>query len=125
MAQASVEYDQARAYHSSYFEMLGEQGFPGLGLWLLIHFGGLIRMEIVRRRYKKRDGAEWISGMANALQQAHLVYLVGSIFVGIAFQPFVYMLVGLQISLDTYATRKLLQEETQGFGRRAKAAAAG
>lgn len=125
MAQASVEYDQARAYHSSYFEMLGEQGFPGLGLWLLIHFGGLIRMEIVRRRYKKRDGAEWISGMANALQQAHLVYLVGSIFVGIAFQPFVYMLVGLQIGLDTYATRKLLQEETQGFGRRAKAAAAG
>ncbi|HMO68663.1 MAG TPA: DUF5935 domain-containing protein, partial [Novosphingobium sp.] len=25
--------DEARAYHSSYFEMLGEQGWPGLALW--------------------------------------------------------------------------------------------
>jgi O-antigen ligase len=34
----AVEYvdhtDQARAYHSAVFEMLGEQGWPGLGLWL-------------------------------------------------------------------------------------------
>jgi probable O-glycosylation ligase (exosortase A-associated) len=102
----TVGYDQARAYHSSYFEMLGEQGWPGLILWTLIHFGGLFRMEILRARYKKREGQEWISALANALQQGHLIYLVGSLFVGIAFQPFVYMLVGLQIGLDTYAARE-------------------
>ncbi len=118
----SVEYDQARAYHSAYFEMLGEQGWPGLILWLLIHGGGLIRMEILRARYKKREGQEWISNMANALQQAHLIYLVGSLFVGIAFQPFVYMLVGLQIGLDTYAGRKLREEAAEPFGRKAKVA---
>jgi probable O-glycosylation ligase (exosortase A-associated) len=101
----TIEYDQSRAYHSSYFEMLGEQGWPGLTLWLLIHFGGLFRMEVLRARYKKCAGEQWISGMANALQQAHLIYLFGSLFVGIAFQPFVYMLVGLQIGLDTYAAR--------------------
>lgn len=101
-----IEYDQSRAYHSAYFEMLGEQGWPGLILWVLIHFGGLIRMEIVRARARKREGQEWIAAMANALQQAHLIYLVGSLFVGIAFQPFVYMLVGLQIGLDTYASRQ-------------------
>jgi putative inorganic carbon (hco3(-)) transporter len=28
------------------------------------------------------------------------------LFVGIAFQPFVYMLVALQISLDTYLARR-------------------
>ena len=101
-----IEYDQSRAYHSAYFEMLGEQGWPGLILWVLIHFGGLIRMEVVRARARKREGQEWIAAMANALQQAHLIYLVGSLFVGIAFQPFVYMLVGLQIGLDTYASRQ-------------------
>jgi probable O-glycosylation ligase (exosortase A-associated) len=118
----SVEYDQARAYHSSYFEMLGEQGWPGLILWLMIHGGGLVRMEIIRARYKKREGSEWISAMANALQQAHLIYLVGSLFVGIAFQPFVYMLVGLQIGLDTYAGRKSREDATEPFGRKAKVA---
>ncbi len=98
-----VEYDQARAYHSSYFEMLGEQGYPGLALWLMIHVGGLIRMEILRARWRRSEGSEWIGELANALQQAHVIYLVGSAFVGIAFQPFVYMLVGLQIGLDNYA----------------------
>ncbi len=118
----SVENDQSRAYHSSYFEMLGEQGFPGLFLWLLIHFGGLIRMEVLRSRYKKREGLEWISGLANALQQGHFIYLVGSVFVGIAFQPFLYMLVGMQIGLDTYAARRARGETTEPFGRKAKVA---
>ena len=111
----SVEYDQARAYHSAYFEMLGEQGWPGLILWLLIHFGGLIRMEVLRQRYKKREGERWIADLATALQQAHAVYLVGSLFVGIAFQPFVYMLVGLQIGLDTYAARRARAGTTTPF----------
>lgn len=118
----SVENDQARAYHSSYFEMLGEQGFPGLFLWLLIHYGGLIRMEVLRARYKKREGMMWISSLANALQQGHFIYLVGSLFVGIAFQPFVYMLVGMQIGLDTYAARRARNETATPFGRKPKVA---
>jgi probable O-glycosylation ligase (exosortase A-associated) len=114
----SVEYDKSRAYHSAYFEMLGEQGFVGLFLWLMIHFGGLIRMEIIRKRYRNMVGEEWIGDLANGLQQAHLIYLVGSLFVGIAFQPFVYMLVGLQIGLDTYAARKTRDADIAPFGRK-------
>ncbi len=103
--ETAIQTDQARAYHSAYFEMLGEQGYPGLVLWLVIHITGLFRMEVLRARYRKSEDFGWIGGLAIALQQAHLIYLVGSLFVGIAFQPFVYMLVGLQIGLDTYAGR--------------------
>jgi probable O-glycosylation ligase (exosortase A-associated) len=100
--------DQGRAYHSSFFEMLGEQGFPGLIIWLLIHVGGVWRMEVIIRMYKKRNRADetWVAPLATALQNAQIIYLVGSLFVGIAFQPFVYMLVGIQIGLDTYLTRR-------------------
>ncbi len=101
----SVEYDQARAYHSAYFEMLGEQGYPGLLIWLAIHLGGLFSMERLRARTKKIVEAEWVSALAGALLQAHLVYLVGALFIGIAFQPFVFMLIGLQIGLAIYARR--------------------
>ncbi|UVO52738.1 putative O-glycosylation ligase, exosortase A system-associated [Sphingomonas sp. SUN039] len=101
----SVEYDQARAYHSAYFEMLGEQGYPGLLIWLAIHLGGLFSMERLRARTKKMAEAEWVSGLAGALFQAHVIYLVGALFIGIAFQPFVFMLIGLQIGLSTYARR--------------------
>jgi putative inorganic carbon (hco3(-)) transporter len=100
--------DQGRAYHSSFFEMLGEQGFPGLLLWLIIHVGGVWRMEVVSRMYKKRNRPDetWVAPLATALQNAQIIYLVGSLFVGIAFQPFVYMLVGMQIGLDTYLARR-------------------
>jgi len=101
----TVEYDQARAYHSAYFEMLGEQGYPGLVIWLAIHLGGLFSMERLRARTRKIAEAEWVSGLAGALFQAHVIYLVGALFIGIAFQPFVFMLIGLQIGLATYARR--------------------
>jgi probable O-glycosylation ligase (exosortase A-associated) len=100
--------DEGRAYHSSYFEMLGEQGFPGLIIWLLIHVGGVWRMESIMRIYKRRgrEDEAWVIPLARALQNAQIIYLVGSLFVGIAFQPFVYMLVAMQISLDTYLSRR-------------------
>ena len=99
--------DKARAYHSSYFEMLGEQGWPGLFLWLWLQGLGVWQMERLRWRYaKKEDGRKsWQWGLATALQQAQVVYLVGSLFVGIAFQPFLFMLVGMQCALWSYVRR--------------------
>lgn len=99
--------ERARAYHSSYFEMLGEQGYPGIALWLLLHILGVVQMELLHRRFRKAppEGLEWVGPLADALQQAQIVYLVGGSFVGIAFQPFCYMLVGLQCALSAYVGR--------------------
>ena len=102
-----VVNDQGRAYHSSYFEMLGEQGFPGLAIFLLLHGYGVIRMEALRRRFRKAAGEDaWIGPLAGALQTAHLVYLVGSLFVGIAFMPFMFMLIGAEIGIDNHLKRR-------------------
>ena len=105
--QASVHSDEGRAYHSSYFEMLGEQGFPGLFLFLIIHGLGLVRMEVLRRRWRGAQGeTAWIAPLATALQSFQLIYLAGSLFVGIAFQPFVWMVVAVQIGFDSYVARR-------------------
>jgi hypothetical protein len=57
--------------HSAYFEMLGEQGWPGLILWLTIQISGIVQLEGVQRRLRKstdpRDRKD--AGMALALQQ--------------------------------------------------------
>ncbi len=100
--------DQGRAYHSSYFEMLGEQGWIGLALWLLIHAIGIVRMEWLRRHYRGDDipdDQQWIAPLATALQHAQLVFLLGALFVGIAYQPIFLMLLAVQIGLDTYLAR--------------------
>lgn len=93
--------DKARAYHSSYFEMLGEQGWLGLALWLWLNLLGIWQMEKIRRRWRGREGADerWQAPLAEALQQGLIIYMVGSLFVGIAFQPFIFMLAGLQCAL--------------------------
>ncbi len=100
--------DEGRAFHSSYFEMLGEQGFPGLIIWLIIQIGGVWRMEAIQRVYRKRDKPDetWIAPLANALQNSQIIYLVGSLFVGIAFQAFFFMFTALQIGFDTYLARR-------------------
>ena len=104
--------DKGRAYHSSYFEMLGEQGWPGLVLWLTIQVMGLWQMERLRRRWKRKASAEgagpdvqWQAPLANALQQAQLIYLLGGAFLGIAYQPFILMLIGMQCGLWSYLRR--------------------
>jgi len=107
----TIEYnqvtDKGRAFHSSYFEMLGEQGWPGLALWLWLQGLGVWQMERIRWRYAKRDGgrATWQWTLATALQQSQLTYLVGAAFVGIAYQPFIFMLIGLQCALRAYVRR--------------------
>jgi probable O-glycosylation ligase (exosortase A-associated) len=99
--------DKARAYHSSYFEMLGEQGWPGLVLWLWLQLLGVWQMERIRWRYKRtEEGTQsWQWGLATALQQAQLVYLLGAAFVGIAYLPYSFMLIGLQCGLWSYVKR--------------------
>lgn len=99
--------DGARAFHSSYFEMLGEQGIPGFLLWLTIQLSGLFQMELLRRRWSKRTdpSEQWQAPLAVALQLAQIVYMFGSLFVGIAFQPFILMLIGVQCGVWSYLRR--------------------
>jgi probable O-glycosylation ligase (exosortase A-associated) len=101
-----TQADAGRAWHSAYFEMLGEQGWPGLGLFLLIHLAGLVRMEIIRRRYRLRTDDPWIAPLATSLQHFQIVFLVGSAFVQTAWQPFGWMAVGVQIGFDSWLARR-------------------
>jgi probable O-glycosylation ligase (exosortase A-associated) len=111
--------DKARAYHSSYFEMLGEQGWPGLVLWLWLQALGVWQMERIRWRFGRTEqGARsWQWGLATALQQAQLTYLVGAAFVGIAYQPYIFMLIGLQCGLWSYVKRTESKPPTARFKR--------
>ncbi|MFC4254052.1 putative O-glycosylation ligase, exosortase A system-associated [Altererythrobacter xixiisoli] len=119
--------ENSRAYHSSYFEMLGEQGWPGLFIWLLLQGTGVWQMERLRWRFAAREGGKegWQWGLATALQQAQIIYLVGAAFVGIAFQPFIFMLIGLQCALWSYVQRVEYAPRKANFHRGAVAGEGG
>ena len=114
-----IGYDAGRAFHNAYFEMLGEQGYPGLALFLLLHLIGIFRLEMIRRSYLKHEGEHaWVSPLAAALQHGHLIYLLGCAFVGIAFQPFIYFLIAVEISFDRYVETHVRQRVWNPFRRR-------
>ena len=101
--------------------MLGEQGWPGLILFLLIHGTGLVRMEMIRRRYRRAEGEdEWIAPLATALQHFQLIYLVGALFVAVAFQPFIWMALGVQIGFDAWLKRRERERARKPFAPKAE-----
>ncbi len=116
MVAARTQAGQGRAWHSAYFEMLGEQGWPGLLLFLVIHGTGIVRMEMIRRRYRRAvDGDEWIAPLATALQHFQIIYLLGAAFVAVAFQPFIWMAVGTQIAFDAWLRRREREQARKPF----------
>ena len=111
--------DEGRAWHSAYFEMLGEQGYPGL-LWLfLVHGSVMLRMELIRRRYRNATGDKaWIAPLATALQHFQLIYMVGAVFVAIALTPFILLMLGVQTGFALIVARR--EQADRGLGRWAR-----
>ncbi|WP_340314085.1 putative O-glycosylation ligase, exosortase A system-associated [Rhizorhabdus argentea] len=114
-----IGYDAGRAFHNAYFEMLGEQGYPGLAIFLIVHLIGIVRMEVVRRTYRKHQGENaWVSPLAAALQNGHLIYMLGGSFVGIAFQPFIYLMIAVEIGFDRYVQTHIKKRAWNPFRKR-------
>jgi putative inorganic carbon (hco3(-)) transporter len=99
-----------RAFHSIYFEMLGEQGYPGIFMFLLLT--GITFYKLRRLAKKARDypGLEWVTGLADALQSGLAVFMTSGAFVGIAFQPMYWYFIAMSISLNAYMWRVEHQE---------------
>jgi probable O-glycosylation ligase (exosortase A-associated) len=95
-----TQQQRGRAFHSSYFEVLGEHGFPGLLLYLSIIFFSLVGLFRLRNCYRQGPPEKaWASELADALIMAVIIYSVGGLFVGLAFQTTLYIFLGLGIAL--------------------------
>jgi len=96
---------KGKAFHNSYFEVLGEHGFVGLAIFGVLIF--LTFKYLGRLSRDPPDGEEgaWIGGLASTVRQSLVIYLAGSLFIGIAFQPFMYYLIATAICLRELAWR--------------------
>jgi probable O-glycosylation ligase (exosortase A-associated) len=97
----------ARAFHNSFFEVLGEMGYPGIILYLSILVLG-IRTAWSLRGVTTGDPSHdgWYRDLGKMLSISMITYFVGAMFVGIAFQPFYYYLLAVAISAGHLAQRE-------------------
>lgn len=78
--------------HSVYFEVMGEHGFIGLGLFLLMGIFTWFRAQQVIRLCKKDAERKWASDLASMAQVSLVGYAVGGAFLGLAYFDLPYHL---------------------------------
>lgn len=100
---------RARAFHSIYFEVLGEHGYVGAAIYGLIIVAMFANFRRVATAKDESPEALWSAGLSRALTISALVYLAGGAFIGIAFQPFLYYLVAASISMRELVHREQLK----------------
>lgn len=105
-----------RAFHSIYFEMLGEQGYPGLIIFLLITGITFIQLRRLAKRARVYPELEWVAGLSDALQSGLAVFMTSGAFVGIAFQPMYWYFIAMSISLNAYMWRVENQQAKPEIG---------
>jgi probable O-glycosylation ligase (exosortase A-associated) len=108
-----------RDVHSSYFEMLGEQGFIGLGLYLSLLGMTLTSLMALKRQLRRNPEIEWAQNYPDMLQVSLLAYMVGGAFLGRAYFDLLYQTIAVVVIL-----KKLVYQEIFALGKTKAAPAA-
>ena len=81
-----------RDVHSIYFEIMGEQGFIGFGLFMLLGLMAWIRARQIIVRCKNDPDRKWASDLAAMIQVSLVGYAAGGAFLGMGYFDLPYHL---------------------------------
>jgi probable O-glycosylation ligase (exosortase A-associated) len=93
--------------HSIYFEVLGEHGFVGLGLYLVLGFLAFRLGNRIIQIASDRPDLRWAKNQAAMLQASIMGYAVGGAFLGLAYFDLYYHLLGMMVITNVIVTRTL------------------
>ncbi|MBW8708269.1 MAG: putative O-glycosylation ligase, exosortase A system-associated [Alphaproteobacteria bacterium] len=103
-----------RAAHSIYFQVLGEQGFLGLALYLLILVGGFIKAHQIARASRNNPEKAWAGELAAMIQLGLLVFCLSGAALSMAYYDVFVLYLAMLLSLHKQvavvaADRKLVR----------------
>lgn len=78
--------------HSIYFEVMGEHGFIGFGLFILLGLFAWLRAQSVIKNGKKHPEHKWAADLAAMIQVSLIGYAAGGLFLGMAYFDLPYHL---------------------------------
>lgn len=98
-----------RAAHSIYFEVLGESGFVGLGLFLLLGLSCLLTAGSIIRQARGRLDLEWARNLAAMTQVSLVGYASAGAFLNLGFFDLYYAIIAVIVGLKAVVLRELAQ----------------
>jgi putative inorganic carbon (hco3(-)) transporter len=93
--------------HNIFFEVMGEHGFVGLGLFCCLIAAIYRSCAVVKKRVRGREQLAWTADLAGATQISLVAFVVGGSFVSIAFTPFLYLLAAITVGVRSLVEREL------------------
>ena len=93
--------------HSIYFEVLGEQGFVGLVLFLWLGWLAFRKANRVRARTRGVPELQWAFDLVSMVQVCLVGYVVAGAFVGLAYFDLYYHLLAIIVLTNILVDRKL------------------
>lgn len=95
-----------RAIHSIYFRTLGEQGFPGLILFLGLLFASWRNCSRVRKKTRDLPEQRWAYDLASMLQVTLVAFMVAGAFLPMPYFDLSYQLMALSALLAAHSLRE-------------------
>jgi O-antigen ligase len=108
--------DKNRAVHSSYFQVLAEQGYIGLAMYLSM----LVMMLHVSRKYsllgKGREDLRWATSLMGMTQFSVIGYAANGLTLNMAYLDLYYFLLAFVVLLITHIRQELEASPMERFG---------
>ncbi len=106
--------------HSIYFQLLGDQGYVGVVLFLLLMGSCLWTLVRIRGLAKRIPNAKWLVTYSQMIETAILAFMVSGAFLGVVYLDVIYQMMGLTIILKMLcrkerreaALREIQEEKT-------------
>ena len=108
----ATKLEHPLAAHSIYFQVLGDHGFVGLGLFLLMILSGVIANFKTRQLTKDNPDMMWCRDLANSLQVSLGVFCLGGAALSLAYFDVFYIILILSLALLYLTQKNLVSTQT-------------
>jgi probable O-glycosylation ligase (exosortase A-associated) len=106
--------EDIHAAHSIYFQIMGEHGFVGLLLYLLLGFFTWRSGSWIVKHTAGRPDMKWANDMATMIQVSLLGFMVGGAFLSLAYFDVPYYLMAVMVALRILIGQELQQTLPSG-----------
>lgn len=100
--------EEPHAAHSIYFQVLGEQGYIGLFVYLLIILGALFKCWQIGRLARRRPDLAWAANLAQMILMSLIAFCVGGSALSMAYYDVFVLCIALLVPLEALVTERTL-----------------
>jgi probable O-glycosylation ligase (exosortase A-associated) len=100
-----------KSAHSIYFQIMGDHGFVGLTIYLLILVISYRKLGQLQNKLWGEDNCQWLIDLASMLRISLIVFAVTGGLVSIAYQDFIFVIFALVTVLERASKREKLTSE--------------